>query len=256
MLRNSFVFLDGVGERLEKNIWHQGVLDWKDFREKDDIDGIGKIRKRKFDNFIKKAEKNLEKSNKKFFSYQFPSKHYWRLFKEFSDDVAYIDIETTGLDFSKNKVTVVGIYDGESSSVFVYGDDLNTDNLQKELDKHSILVSFNGKRFDIPFLKQKFPDLTFDHPHIDLMYGCRRIGLSGGLKNIEKCLNIQRTGDGKDVDGREAVRLWKRFERSNDKEALHRLVEYNKKDIKNLKPLMEHVYKSLKTDCFGKCISS
>ena len=85
------------------------------------------------------------------------------------------------------------------------------------------------------------------------MYGCRSIGLSGGLKNIEKCLGIARDGEGKDVDGKEAVRLWKRYKRKNEKNALQKLIEYNKKDIRNLEPLMEHVYSSKKQKCFGRC---
>ena len=46
------------------------------------------------------------------------------------------------------------------------------------------------------------------------------------------------------MNGFEAVKLWKHYERGN-KEALERLVQYNKEDVINLKPLMEFAYKEL-----------
>lgn len=254
MLRNSFIFLNGVGTGLEERIWKQGITCWEDFRERSSVKGIGSERKNRFDNLLVKAEKNYEYGNRAFFKHQFPSRQYWRLFRDFSDSVAYVDIETTGLDFRRNDITTVGFFDGSSTEVLVRGKTLNRGRLQELFDKYSLLVTFNGKRFDLPFIKAKFPDIKVEHPHIDLMYDCKKIGLSGGLKSIEKDLGINREGDGKDVDGLEAVRLWKRYKRNGDNNALETLVEYNKKDVRNLEPLMEHVYGSLKSRCFGKCV--
>jgi hypothetical protein len=62
--------------------------------------------------------------------------------------------------------------------------------------------------------------------------------LSGGLKNIEKKLGLKRAEEIEDIDGFEAVRLWKRYKKG-DLEALELLKKYNEEDIINLKFLIE-----------------
>ena len=31
MIRNTFCILEGIGEKLEKRIWKEGILTWEDF---------------------------------------------------------------------------------------------------------------------------------------------------------------------------------------------------------------------------------
>ncbi len=84
-----------------------------------------------------------------------------------------------------------------------------------------------------------------DHMHVDLRYALRKIGLSGGLKHIEKKVGISRGDDLEGVDGYEAVKLWHRYERG-DEAALDKLIRYNIEDVVNLKTLMEKAYGGLK----------
>jgi uncharacterized protein YprB with RNaseH-like and TPR domain len=111
----------------------------------------------------------------------------------------------------------------------------------EEFSKYRLLVSFNGARFDLPFIKSEFPEIEFKQLHIDLMYPLKRIGYKGGLKNIEKLLGISRSEDTEDMTGFDAVRLWKQYERG-DLEALEKLIKYNKEDIVNLKTIIELTY--------------
>ena len=55
------------------------------------------------------------------------------------------------------------------------------------------------------------------------------------LKAVERVLGIQRRLRG--VDGFEAVRLWNRFERFGDHDALEILLEYNREDVLDLRML-------------------
>jgi uncharacterized protein YprB with RNaseH-like and TPR domain len=73
------------------------------------------------------------------------------------------------------------------------------------------------------------------------MYPLRRIGYSGGLKNIEKLLGISRSEDTEGMTGFDAVKLWRQYERG-DREALDKLIKYNKEDIVNLKTIIELTY--------------
>jgi len=101
-----------------------------------------------------------------------------------------------------------------------------------------LVVSFNGKQFDVPFLEDNF-DVAVDAPHLDLMYPCRRIDLTGGLKSIERTVGIDR--DRPDLSGRDAVRLWHRYARDGDDDALDTLVSYNRDDTENLRNLADVV---------------
>ena len=150
-----------------------------------------------------------------------------------------MDIETTGLSQRRDRITVIGIYDGRESKTYIK--DINLNDVVEEFSKYKLLVSFNGARFDLPFIKSEFPEIEFKQLHIDLMYPLRRIGYNGGLKNIEKLLGISRSKDTEDLTGFDAVRLWKQYERG-DMDALEKLVKYNREDIVNLKTIIELTY--------------
>jgi len=79
------------------------------------------------------------------------------------------------------------------------------------------------------------------------MYPCKRLGLSGGLKPIERQLGIER--DRPDISGRDAVRLWHQYERG-DEAALDTLVSYNREDTVNLRTLADVVCDALHEDVF------
>jgi uncharacterized protein YprB with RNaseH-like and TPR domain len=70
------------------------------------------------------------------------------------------------------------------------------------------------------------------------MYPCRSLGLTGGLKAVEREVGIDR--DRPDLLGRDAVRLWREYERG-DEGALETLVSYNRDDTENLQTLIELV---------------
>ncbi len=55
-----------------------------------------------------------------------------------------------------------------------------------------LLVSYFGTAFDVPFLRASFPGLDWDLPHFDLCFAGRRLGLTGGLKTVERTLGIAR----------------------------------------------------------------
>ncbi|MFC1967350.1 ribonuclease H-like domain-containing protein [Chloroflexota bacterium] len=152
---------------------------------------------------------------------------------------AYLDIETTGLSPAECMVTVVGMYicNGEDSRVIqLVGKDITTDSISDALQGVSILHTYNGSRFDLPFIHGCVGiDLAQRFPHRDLMYDCWKNNLRGGLKAVERQLGIERRL--KDVNGWEAIKLWWKFVDSGDLDALNTLLEYNKEDVVNLKTL-------------------
>ena len=236
-VENSFIPVRGVGETTERKLWRRGVTTW------DDFDGTvpGPASADDVHEFITTAQDHLDDGDARFFADAFPSGSHWRLYENFREETCFLDIETTGLSEYRDDVTVVSCHRGGETKTFVRGRDLHADRLQRELGDASLLVTFNGKRFDVPFLEESF-DLTVDLPHVDLMYPCRRLDLTGGLKEIEKTVGIDR--DRPDLSGRDAVRLWHEYERG-DEGALETLVSYNRDDTANMERLLDTVTQRL-----------
>ncbi len=120
------------------------------------------------------------------------------------------------------------------------GEDITADSLLESLDGVSIINTYNGSRFDLPFIYVHHGvNLARQFKHCDLMYHCWRNRLYGGLKAVERRLGIDRQR--KEINGYEAVRLWWRYVNYYDKNALTTLLEYNREDIVNLKALKERL---------------
>ncbi len=246
-VENSFIPVTGVGEATERRLWQQGITHWDQF----DSSVVGSTIGDRVESYIEMAKPRLAEGDSTFFDETFPGRSHWRLYETFRDAACFLDIETTGLDFDRNDVTVVSIHGNDRTTTLVHGDDLTRDRLLEELAAVSLVVTFNGKRFDIPFLEAAF-DISIDLPHLDLMYPCRRIGLHGGLKGIEQTLGIDRGHD--DISGRDAVRLWHKYERRNDISALETLIEYNRDDTVNLVSLADIVTDRLHESVFDEVL--
>ena len=193
---------------------------------------------------IDKSVTALERADARFFAAHMPREEWWRLYPSFESKAVFLDIETTGLSHYYDEITVVGLYDGKRVKTLLAGHNLK--NLSELLNPYDIVVTFNGTMFDIPFLKTKFPSLRLPPIHLDLRYLLRRLGLSGGLKQIERALGIERSKEAKEVDGLMATVLWARYLRG-DTEALERLVKYNAADITSLQSLMRYSCQQLTT---------
>jgi len=157
--------------------------------------------------------------------------------------VAYLDIETTGLSCLYADITVIGIYLVKGSRrqmVQLVGEEATPENLLKVLDGVGTIYTYNGSRFDLPFIRGALGvDLTELCHHHDLMYDCWRCNLKGGFKVVERRLSIPRQTVG--LTGWDAVILWRRYQRYGDENALALLLRYNKEDTMNLKVLRERL---------------
>lgn len=154
---------------------------------------------------------------------------------------AYLDIETTGLSRHHCDLTVVGVatFFGTQCRVGqLIGEKIYPDGVLGLLEGADEVYTYNGSRFDLPFVKSKLClDLKSRFRHTDLMYDCWRQHLKGGLKVVETKLGIRRQLA--DMDGFMAVRLWWDYVNNNDLKALKTLLEYNKEDVINLHVLRE-----------------
>ncbi|MGA8303015.1 MAG: ribonuclease H-like domain-containing protein [Thermoplasmata archaeon] len=236
MLRATFLHLSGVGPVTEANLWRAGVRDWRELSERLGALGLSPPAERRLAGELAASERALVEHDAPWFGRRLPDREHWRMHSAFRDRTAFLDIETTGLSPYAGIVTVVTVHGGGATRTFVAGD--NLEELPAYLGRFPILVTFNGSRFDVPFLEVCFPQFVPPPVHIDLRFVLYRLGLAGGLKRIEERLGVgDRTGV-EGVQGLDAVRLWQEFRRGNAA-ALDKLVRYNRADTVNLEPLLE-----------------
>lgn len=232
-LRRTFLHIAGIGERRERRLWAAGVRTWDEIERCPLPVGIP----RSLPDEIAASRAALRCRDVGFFAQRLPPREHWRLYPTFRDRTAFLDIETTGLLPGGQAVTVVGISNGTDVWSFVQG--RNLEELPDVLAQVDILVTFNGACFDLPFLKVAFPGLPLPPAHIDLRFLYRRLGMRGGLKAVEAAAGLQRPVHLEGMDGYEAVLLWRAYLDRGDEGALTHLVEYNREDVVNLKPLLE-----------------
>lgn len=246
MIKNTFLFLPKIKQTKEQSIWNQEIKHWDDFLI-NEVKGISKTAKLSYNRIITKAKQALYENNSEFFYNILPTTETWRLYDFFKDESVFLDIETSSVTNMNSYLTVIGLFDGINTKIMVKDINLDIKALKNELQQYKLLITFNGSVFDVPYLNKKYPGIVPNIPHIDLRHLCKRIGLNGGLKQIEKQLHIRR--ENKIIErlyGGDPLKLWKMFKATGNKYYLNLLVEYNEEDVINLKKIANYCINKLK----------
>jgi len=238
--------LERVKKGVEKNLWKQGIHSWDSFLDANKINGLSITRKKYYDRKILEARKQLYNFNSAYFKDVLPQSEYYRLYDFFKEDCVFLDIETTGLDQKNNDITVIGLFDGLNTKTMIKNINFDYNKLKIELQKYKLIVTFNGSSFDIPFINKTYPGLLPNIPNFDIKSVTDRLGLKGGLKEIEKKLGIKRNKIIEKFYGGDALTLWKMYKATGDDYYLKLLVEYNEDDTINLKKIAEYCVEKLK----------
>lgn len=241
MLQQTFIHVPGIGLVRERRLWDAGICTWRDFLAADAALPWNSVRMGHIREHLDQSIRAYGEGSWTFFDQRLPSDHKWRAFGDFRDRTLYVDIETTGLGWDDDPITVIGTYNGRETKTFILGQNLRE--AVGEMDRYPILVTYNGACFDIPIIQRQFAKACRNHIHIDLRYPLHRLGYSGGLKGIERAMGIMRSEATRGLDGWDAVRLWQAY-LGGSLEALDLLVAYNSEDVRHLKPLMEFVYQT------------
>jgi uncharacterized protein YprB with RNaseH-like and TPR domain len=246
MLTRTFIHIPGIGPKRERAYWHDGITCWDDMLQDRDLFDEGPPA------FIEQqltlSRQKLLESDARWFEERLGPSCTWRLAPDFDDGrIAYMDIETDGGEATAWRegedapggTTVCAVWDGEKARVFLRNRDL--DELPGYLSQYKVLCTFNGKIFDLPYLEGRFGKDFFTGAHLDLRPITRAVGLTGGLKKIEKQIGIERPAGIRRYTGYDAVKLWGAFRRGR-KDALEPLARYNLADAVNLQALLRIGY--------------
>lgn len=247
ILTRSFVLLDRVGPRRERRLWLKGVEDWTTFLDRPRAPGFRSEAKRAADRMLRRAGEAVDGRSAeqlRWLATRFPRGEQWRLLAHANPRIGYLDIETTGS--GENGITVVGVHtQADGYRAFVKEKNLTEDNLQQHFAQFDCLVTFNGGAFDVPIIAGAFPNLVFPPLHVDLRNALARLGITGGLKRIEVAMGVNRPPSVVGLSGWDAVKLWRRWYLTSDREAYQTLLDYNRCDVENLEPLARHAFREL-----------
>jgi uncharacterized protein len=174
-----------------------------------------------------------------------------------SSSVVYLDTETTGLAGGTGTcafLTGIGAADGSGFRVRQFFlRDLTDEKaalaaLADALEPYELLVTYNGKTFDVPLLETRYTLAHMKSPfsrmvHLDLLHPARRLWKlrleSCHLKNLERdILGIARNGD---VPGSEIPQIYFDYLRTRDPRGLQPVFFHNALDIVTLAGLTVEV---------------
>ncbi len=170
------------------------------------------------------------------------------------DDLLFVDTETTGLSRAAGTIAFlvgVGRFDGSGQTYEV--DQLllrepaeepeMLARLQPYFERARVIVSFNGRGFDLPILRNRSilsrTALSLDRPHLDLLPLGRRV--FGGRTSNCRLGTLEREVlgfvRGDDVDGSEVPTLYLDYLRTGQASLLDGVIEHNRLDVATMAPL-------------------
>ncbi|KZX09956.1 hypothetical protein MBORA_20180 [Methanobrevibacter oralis] len=170
------------------------------------------------------------------------------------ENLKFMDIETLGL--SNVPIILIGVAEIKndkiiSSQYFLrdYSEESAIiDAYLSHLDEDSVHLTFNGKRFDVPFIRNRCLynriDLKMRLPHVDLMLFARNLWKDQipnfKLQTIEKELfGIERVDD---VPGQYIPDYYKTYLSKNNIGSMIPIIEHNRQDIVSLASFLMKMY--------------
>src|SRR2546421_9562614 len=211
MLEATFIHCPGIGEKTERKLWSYGARSWSDYLTIRDVLRISQAQRNRLELLVLESLERLAAGDYAWFARVLPQREHWRAYPAFRDRVAFLDIETTG-GMEPEDLTVVGLYDGANLRQFVRG--MNLHEFPEAIADAAVIVTFFGTGFDLPFLRRAY-GMEFPQLHIDLCFLLKRLGYSGGLKQVETGFGIHRSPETRGLSGWDAVRLWREYRRGS-----------------------------------------
>jgi uncharacterized protein YprB with RNaseH-like and TPR domain len=177
--------------------------------------------------------------------------------------VVFFDLETTGLSGGAGTLPFLagcGWFEDDAFRVRQFflagpaGERAMLGELGRILEEASLLVTFNGRTFDVPLMETRWAfhrtaAATDDMPHFDMLPPARRLwgrrGLgesteasSCSLSSLERTvIGFHRVGD---VPGFEIPTRYFHFLRTGDASAITGVLEHNRHDLLSLAAVMSH----------------
>ena len=173
------------------------------------------------------------------------------------ENFKFMDIETKGL--SNVPIILIGVAEIRNDKILAsqyflrdYTDESNIlEAYLSHLDEDSVHVTFNGKSFDVPFIKNRCiynrVEANLDLPHLDLMYFAKNLWSEKlpdcKLQTIEReIFGINRVDD---VPGQYIPDYYDTYLSQNNIGPVVPIIEHNCQDIISLASFLEKMYEDV-----------
>ena len=173
------------------------------------------------------------------------------------ENFKFMDIETKGL--SNVPIILIGVAEIKGNNIIAsqyflrdYADEPNIlEAYLNHLDEDSIHVTFNGKSFDVPFIKNRCRyngiEGNLDLPHLDLMYFAKNLWKDTlpncQLQTIEReIFGIERE---EDVPGQYIPGYYDAYLSQNNIGPVVPIIEHNAQDIISLASFLNKMYEDV-----------
>ena len=173
-----------------------------------------------------------------------------------------LDIETTGLDPSRNKFILGCVYDAQSHAlhqVLAESRSEEADALAEYMDilaDLDVVVTYNGRHFDIPFIDtrlKKHPETSslscgflYDLDLYRVLSGhspIRKLVPNMRQKTVENYMGLWDTR-ADEISGAESIELYNRYEATSDPNTEAKILLHNNDDVRQLTRLTKAITKS------------
>jgi len=241
--------LPGIGPAREQTLKQQGYSTIEDLENHP-------LWKKQAHAFMKIVDKKEIPLIQKWLWQRFPKSHpllhYLAGFCQ-DQDFAIVDIETLGL--SERPIILLGVAKPTQTHVctsqFLLRDIQDEPSaiwaLISQLEPNLSLITYNGRSFDIPYIKQRLAyyglDAPLDNTHFDVLHFTRRAlrhKLSDcKLETVEKYIGIKRDIN---IPGALVPHFYETYLRTKNAGPLVAIVEHNRQDLLTLGTLFSKLY--------------
>ncbi|MBP7095921.1 MAG: ribonuclease H-like domain-containing protein [Spirochaetia bacterium] len=160
----------------------------------------------------------------------------------------FFDLETTGLSGGAGTIAFLAavgrvVEGGVSVRQWLIedwpGEPALLEELARDLDEEAVLVSYNGRSFDVPLARGRFVMNRLrwpERPHADILHACRRLWRrtlgSCSLQALESAvLGAERAAD---IPGAEIPEVFIAFARTGKDERMDLVARHNARDVASL----------------------
>ena len=254
-MNHNLKLLPKIGVKTEENLKNKGYATIKSLKDHDSYCDAASKFIDSIDDMSFYEVVDLLDSNK------YSKKCRYNLLKSISltdvENFKFMDIETKGL--SNVPIILIGVAEIKGDKIIAsqyflrnYPEEANIiEAYLSHLDEDSVHVTFNGKSFDVPFIKNRCLynriDCNLDLPHLDLMYFAKNLWKDKlpncQLQTIERELfGIEREGD---VPGQYIPGYYDTYLSQNNIGPVVPIIEHNCQDIISLASFLKKMYEDV-----------
>ena len=254
-MNHNLKLLPKIGVKTEENLKSKGYDTIESLTEHDRYCDVAAKYLEKIDDLSYLETVNLLDSNR------YTKKCRDNILKSISlvdrEDFKFMDIETKGL--SNVPVILIGVAEIKGNNIITsqyflrdYPEEASVlEGYLSHLDEDSVHVTFNGKSFDVPFIKNRClynrVDADLDLPHLDLMFFAKNLWKDElpncRLQTIERnFFGIEREND---VPGQYIPGYYNTYLSQKNIGPIVPIIEHNRQDIVSLASFLEKMYEEV-----------